>query len=440
MLEKIKQINDIEGQKYIVLSGLPGAGKSTVCSEFNNIGNYTVICPDDIRLKYARKEFGEDIYESEVEDLMKYDKQVWMDVKFKVLKALKNGENIIFDSTALNPKRRKQILGYISKEIEDVVKISLFLDTPVDVAIQQNINRSKTVIATRNGQDIFGRYVPITVIENMLCNTVLPSVKEDFDYIFIHHNLEEKLVLDDALNLFKDIRKDISKLDELKEKDVLKFVFPTFDLCYGVDQQNKHHKYLLHEHMIKVSQELKNESLDVFIAGLLHDVGKLITKKQYAKLIVDTDIFREGEKVEVKVQDNGFVLCRKADYKGERKELLTIKHLNIDENFHFYEHNVIGALIVRRELSMLNLSENFLDKVYFYILNHMVISKDITKKNVRRIMKGFSSEEIENLYKFYIADKISSGTSGVQDKFEETKIVIDDYLKYANNLQSLKDL
>lgn len=81
---------------FIILVGMPGAGKSTFAEKFN----YTIMSPDQIRNEFNLHD---------INDINKV-----LDILHKRLdKAIQNKENIIYDSTNLTVKRRKLILKHI---------------------------------------------------------------------------------------------------------------------------------------------------------------------------------------------------------------------------------------------------------------------------------------------------------------------------------------
>lgn len=91
MYKQIEHLLDISDQKYVILNGLQGAGKSTLVEEFEKAG-YIIVCPDQIRVDLAlKKEENKGKYESEIENLYSNEMLVWKIAEQKVKKKL--GEN-----------------------------------------------------------------------------------------------------------------------------------------------------------------------------------------------------------------------------------------------------------------------------------------------------------------------------------------------------------
>ncbi|MFW6008354.1 MAG: hypothetical protein ACOCP8_03720, partial [archaeon] len=107
----------------------------------------------------------------------------------------------------------------------------------------------------------------------------------------------------------------------------------------------------------------------------------------------------------------GFINAYKLDYKeGEKSELLTTAHLKKDENAHYYEHHITGAIKARRDLITLGLDEKFSHKVYTYILHHMDLPfREGSDKHFRKLVRKFDKETLYDLIKLRKADKIGSG-------------------------------
>ena len=110
--------------KFIMLVGLPGAGKSTFANTFEG---YAIHSPDAIRNELNIH----DIYQAqEVLDIL--HERIYADME--------QGKDIVYDSTNLTPNRRKKFLRSI--EQYGYEKICYVIDTPVATCRARNARRT----------------------------------------------------------------------------------------------------------------------------------------------------------------------------------------------------------------------------------------------------------------------------------------------------------
>lgn len=150
----------------------------------------------------------------------------------------------------------------------------------------------------------------------------------------------------------------------LEETELLKQFIPELEKSIGVTQ-NKHHIYTVWEHLWRsldyASQ--KNYSLEVRLASFFHDIGKPITKE------------------------------------GEGKEAT------------FYNHEIVGAKIVRQILGRLRFSKNQTEKIIRLVRYHgFVYDPEITTDAaIRRLLIKVGKDNIPELAQVREADRIGSG-------------------------------
>ena len=150
----------------------------------------------------------------------------------------------------------------------------------------------------------------------------------------------------------------------LEETGLLKQFIPEIEKSIGVSQ-NKHHIYTVWEHLWRsldyASQ--KNYSLEVKLASLFHDIGKPITKE------------------------------------GEGKDAT------------FYNHEIVGAKIVRQILTRLKFPGDQADKILLLVRYHgFVYDPEITTDAaMRRLLIKVSKDNISELAQVREADRIGSG-------------------------------
>jgi poly(A) polymerase/tRNA nucleotidyltransferase (CCA-adding enzyme) len=147
---------------------------------------------------------------------------------------------------------------------------------------------------------------------------------------------------------------------------LLRYIAPELEQGIGV-AQNQAHSYDVFEHNLRSLQHAadKNWSFEVRLAALFHDVGK------------------------PKVR-------RWSDEKGD---------------WTFHGHDVVGAKMAKKLLENLHFPRETIDKVEKLVRWHMFFSDPdkVTLSAVRRIVRNVSRENIEDLVKLRICDRIGTG-------------------------------
>ncbi len=163
--------------------------------------------------------------------------------------------------------------------------------------------------------------------------------------------------------------------------NLLKQFLPELIECIGVDQ-NHHHIFTVFEHLVKSLEYAvkKDYSLEVRIAALFHDIGKPRSK-------------------------NG---------KGS--------------NATFYNHEHIGAKMVKTIMKRLRFSSKVAEKVYLLVRYHQFYydAEEVTASSVRRLVKNVGLENTEELLQVREADRIGSGVpKAVPYKLRHLKFMIE---------------
>jgi len=147
---------------------------------------------------------------------------------------------------------------------------------------------------------------------------------------------------------------------------VLGYIAPDLGQGVGVEQ-NQAHSYDVFEHNLRSLQHAadKGWSFDIRIAALFHDIGKPKTRR------------RSEEK----------------------------------NDWTFYGHDVVGAKMTKKALEELRFSREIVDKTQKLVRWHMFFSDPdkITLSAVRRIIRNVGRENIEDLVKLRICDRIGTG-------------------------------
>lgn len=218
---------------FIMMVGLPGSGKSTYAQYLARSFNTKIISSDAIRQEC----FGNEEFQGE-------NKAVFEILHARVTGALSHGENVIYDATNINYKKRMAFLQQI-KSI-DCFKICYFMATPYETCLKQNKLRE--------------RVVPEEAIERMYKNIYIPQMYEGWDEIQI---IRENKELKPLVNLF------------LRMEGLI-----------HISQNNPHHSLTIGQHCLKCADNIikyfkdKNfEINDILVqAAYYHDIGKAFTK------------------------------------------------------------------------------------------------------------------------------------------------------------------
>lgn len=122
---------------YITV-GIPGSGKSTWIRNNLQVNGNIIVALDEIRKKY----YG--FFPQNLEDDL--ENQVWNEAISQAVSAIESGNDTVIDSMALTIEFRRKILEMIEERTNiKLRKIAIFIDTPVEVAIQRNYSRQKIV-------------------------------------------------------------------------------------------------------------------------------------------------------------------------------------------------------------------------------------------------------------------------------------------------------
>jgi predicted HD phosphohydrolase len=171
----------------------------------------------------------------------------------RVKNILTQKKNVIYDACNISYKRRRALLCDLKKIA--CKKVCYIVATPYEICLKQNLLRE--------------RQVSEYVIKKMYMTLYIPQYYEGWNEIKIYDNFKPK---DFDLNILFNGDEGLNK----------------------IKQDNPHHELTIGEHCLKCSAELEQlsegESIELFEAALLHDIGKSFTKVFKNSKGEDTDI------------------------------------------------------------------------------------------------------------------------------------------------------
>lgn len=183
-------------------------------------------------------------------------------------------------------------------------------------------------------------------------------------------------------------------IEMLGETGLLKYIIPELEKGIGVSQ-NKHHIYTIYRHSVlalKFAAERKY-NLEVRLAALLHDIAKPQTKR------------------------------------GE------------GEDSTFYNHDIVGARFATNILQRLKFSKKTIEKVAHLVRNHMFVYSvgEVSEAGVRRLLRRVGRENMEDLLKLRITDRLGSGCpKAVPYKLRHLEYLIEKVSKDPISVKMLK--
>ena len=267
----------------IMLCGLPGSGKSTYADSIRCNGERPIIHSSD----EMRKKLYND--ESCQEDNAKVFQRLHKEIKEDLI----SGKDVVYDATNISKKKRMAFLESIRNI--NCENICVVIATTLEACLFNNRCRS--------------RVVPEEAIKRMYRSWTPPHFSEGFTRIIYHFSY---------LDQDKIVQYDSSK------QYVASNYFKTAN---SYDQENEHHSLSLGDHITKAGeyiQEKEPDNINLLIAALLHDIGKLYTKTR-------------------------------TNHRGE-----------FDGNCHYYQHESVGSY---EGMFLLHTAGNFFDDEITHIVN-----------------------------------------------------------------------
>lgn len=176
-------------------------------------------------------------------------------------------------------------------------------------------------------------------------------------------DISQERIRDELIKIISSSRAT-QGIELLRNLNLLEYIIPEVLEGVGVGQ-NKHHRYEVYEHnllSLKYAAE-QNFNQDIRIAALLHDVGKPRTK-----------------------MGDGY-------------------------NSTFYNHEIVGAKMTYKILNRLKFPKKQVNKITKLVRYHLFYYNvdEVGDSSVRRLIKKMGYENMNDLLKLRMADRIGSG-------------------------------
>ena len=182
-------------------------------------------------------------------------------------------------------------------------------------------------------------------------------------------------------------------LENLRLSGLLNLFLPELAHCHDVSQ-NRFHMYDIYYHSVYSCDAAPKDKPAIRLSALLHDIGKLPTRSP-----------------------------------------------GPTGDFTFYNHEIVGAKLVRRIMKRLKYSNDMIDRVNNLITNHMFHYTDKwTDGAVRRFIRKVGLENINDLISLRIADRKGNGARfGIPAPIGELMKKVDQVIE-EDNAFSIRDL
>ena len=274
------------------------------------------------------------------------------------------GENIFEDL-----KRRDFTINAMAIEIFNISKENFQLKI-IDLFEGQKDLEERIIRAVRDPKERFSEDAlrMMRAIRFAVCLGERWKIEEKTkeaikELAFLIECISKERIRDEFLKIINSERA-AEGIELMRELGLLKYIIPELEEGVGVTQ-NKHHIYTCYEHCLKSLEYAAKKGFNthVRLASLFHDIGKPRTKR------------------------------------GEGPEAT------------FYNHEIVGAKMTEKILRRLKFPLKDIEKIVKLVRYHLFYYNpgEVKESAVRRLLRNVGKENIEELLKVRMADRIGSG-------------------------------
>lgn len=302
--------------------------------------------------------------------------------------------------------RRPESVSYSDSLEEDVMRrdftinglaYDVLTDEIIDLVggiadIEKKIIRTIGDPLERFGEDGLRTYRACRFASKLGFRIDPPTIEAISDALGTASKVSAERVRDELMKILETEKPSVG-FEYMRECGLLELCLPELLLCWNVDQ-NRFHAHDIYYHSLYSCDAAPADRPLVRLAALLHDIGKVSTKKG-----------------------------------------------SPDGDFTFYNHEVIGAKMTRRIMKRLKFSNTDIDTVNNLVINHMFhYTDDWSDGAVRRFMRKVGVENIPDLFMLREADRVGNGTRmGLPEPIKKLQERIDRVIE-AENAITVRDL
>jgi predicted kinase len=239
--------------KFIMMVGLPASGKTTLAKQLAKTENAVVLSSDDLRVEM----FGDVSHQED-------NNEIFEEMNERTNELLSKGQNVIYDATNLNRKRRKHLINHVIKANK---KIVYYLNESLETVIYRNSSRKE-------------RIVPNEVIKRMYKTLQIPVKNEGWDDV-IFTGVENGYYLKKYRSQLETLIMKVPDHDKLFKE--LAVYIRDFDTVYNLPHDSSYHSFSVSRHIYHVYKYIfenykEKDKLVMLWAALFHDLGKAFCK------------------------------------------------------------------------------------------------------------------------------------------------------------------
>lgn len=237
-------------QTLIIITGIPGSGKSTIAKrlrdgeiegfEYLNSNNTEILSSDECR----KQLLGDEKDQSD-------NKRVFDFLKMKMVGFIKAGYNVIIDATNINMKERRGYLDLVKRY--DLRKVAYVVNEPFDRCEERAAKREE-------------RPLPKEVLFKIMSRFQCPQPFEGLEVVFHYKQISE----DDVKKSYALSFSYISEIQNAMSENMYALM--------NLSQDNPHHKYTINEHCRRTALAFNITDDCQWLAARLHDIGKVFTR------------------------------------------------------------------------------------------------------------------------------------------------------------------